>query len=66
MNKPLTKKQVAAFMAAHHPDMKFSRAADSWIGGGYGIYASDASREAQAEKELFEEGIIVKPRWLDA
>jgi len=61
----LTKKQIAAFMAARHPGMKHFSAADSWVGDGHGIDDADARAEALAEIELWEDGTIEKPAWYE-
>ena len=67
MNAKMNKKQVVKeFMNSRHPEMKFSRIAGAWLGGGYGITSAEAEAEAVAEIELVREGVMDTPSWMAA
>lgn len=66
MNDKITKRQEHAFMKSRHPEMKYNKATDSWIGNGHGMDRSEVVSEAIAELELAQAGIAKVPAWASA
>ena len=61
----LSKNLATRFMRARYPDAVFNAKADSWIlpNGAGGFSLAEARAMAQAEIDLFEQGIATRPGW---